>query len=63
MHPVLLPVQVLKVSMVAVCWTSVKTEWICRPRFGLLFFLLVFTIVRCFLLFHFNDRVSDCAYA
>lgn len=36
-----------------------KTEWICLPRFGLPFFLLVFIIVGCFVLFHPIDRVTD----
>lgn len=36
-----------------------KTEWVCLPRFELPLFLLVFTIVRCFVLFHLTDRVTD----
>lgn len=36
-----------------------KTEWICLPKFELPFFLLVFTIVGCFVLFHPIDRVTE----
>lgn len=35
-----------------------KTDWVCLPRFGLPFFLLVLTIVGCLVLFHLTDRVT-----